>query len=102
MHRLGIRYRGKNNYPVWFARDPGKATTKPIGDEEAAMLAGWLRAAVDAALEIGAGNLRTVTMGLLDSDDRSFYPIECVRLPDGSWRYTATTLITTKQTGGRA
>ena len=37
-------------------------------------------------------------MGLLASDDRAFYPIKCVKLPDGSWQHTPTTMTRTKLT----
>ena len=99
MHRLSIKYHGNDNYPVWFSRDPGQEKTRRIDYQEAAMLTDWLRAATDAALQIRAGTLRTTTMGLLASDDRTFHPIECVKLPSGSWQHTTITMTTPGQTG---
>ena len=92
IHRMGFKYRGNDNYPVWFARNPGEDNTRRIDDQEAAMLADWLTAAVGASHLIRAGSLRTTTMALFASDNRTFHPIECVKLPDGSWRYTASTM----------
>ena len=94
MHRLSIKYHGNDNYPVWFPRDPGQEKTRRIDDQEAAMLTDWLRAATDAALQIRAGTLRTTTMGLLASDDRTFHPTQCVKMPNGSWQHTTTTMTT--------
>ena len=94
MHRLGIKYHGNDNYLVWFSRDPGQVKTRRIDDQEAAMLTDWLRAATDAALQIRARTLKTTTMGLLASDDPTFYPMQCVKLPNGSWQHTPTTMTT--------
>ena len=92
IHRMGIKYRGNDNYPVWFARNPGEDKTRRIDDQEAAMLADWLTATVGASHLIRTGTLRTTTMDLLASDNRTFHPIECVKLPDGSWQYAASTM----------
>ena len=63
------------------------------------MLADWLRVATDAALRIRAGTLNTTTTSFLASDDRTFYPIECIKLPDGSWQHTPTTMTITDNNG---
>ena len=95
MHRLGIRYHGKHNHPIWFSKDPGQHGTRRIDDQEAASLADWLGAATDAALRIRAGTLTTTTMDLAATDDRTFHPIKCLRLPDGSWQHTPFTMTRT-------
>ena len=92
MHHLGIEYPNNNRYPVWFSCKPDWVA-KDINDREASALAVWLRVATDAALRIRSGVLKTTTMGLMATDNCTFYPIECVKSPDGFWQYTATTLV---------
>ena len=92
MHRMGLKYQGNENYPVWFAIDPGEQWTRNIDDQEASMLAEWLRAAVDIAVQARAGALDIITMSLGASDGHTFHPIECVKLTDSSWKHTPTTM----------
>ena len=33
MHRMGLKYQGNDNYPVWFAQDPGVTSTRSINDQ---------------------------------------------------------------------
>ena len=99
IRRMGIRYSGNSNWPIWFASFPAepaspnlpprnaRRNTRNINDQEAVFLTLALKAANDIAAQARAGRLHIHTDDRPDPQQDPVPALESTLQTDGSWNH---------------